>query len=95
VQPIKIPRYLDVNQVLLWRWTADELVIFGTMFVLGIIMGHPIYGFAGGAIAVSGFGRYRNSKADGFLMHCMYWYGLVPLRNRSVINAFQRRIYPA
>ena len=95
MDPVKIPRYIDANQVVLLRWTADELAIFGTMFVIGIIISHPTVGMALGMASVSGFGRYRNSKSDGFLMHIMYWWGLVPLRNRSIVNPFHRRILPS
>jgi conjugal transfer pilus assembly protein TraL len=95
VNNIKIPRYIDANQVILFRWTFDELAIFGTFFIIGIITGHPTIGMGIGMVAVRSFSRYRNTKPDGFLLHVMYWWGFVPLKNRSALNAFHRRILPS
>jgi len=89
-----IPRELSKPQQLLFL-TIDELVPFGLGFVIGIASG---WFFTCVALGVAGsvfFRRYRDSRPDGFLLHLLYWYGLAPIKGRSVINPFHRRVLPA
>ena len=36
------------------------------------------------------YGRFRDSRPDGFVLHWAYWHGLVPLAARSCPNPFSR-----
>ena len=90
---LEFPRYLDAPQQILF-WTVDQMVPFATMALIGMATKTLAVSLVIGGIAGWAFARYRDSKPDGFLQHICYWYGVLPLKGRALINPFQRRIFP-
>lgn len=90
---VPFPRDIDAPQRFLF-WTFDQMVPFSTLVVVGLMMEMLFVSIILGAALSWAFARYRDSKPDGFLQHAAYWYGLLPLKGRAVLNPFQRRIYP-
>lgn len=90
---ITFPRYLDAPQQILF-WTIDQMVPFATMVVIGMLTQTLLICIAiGGGIAWA-FARYRDSNPDGFVLHYLYWIGVMPMKGRAAINPFIRRILP-
>lgn len=87
------PKYLDAPQQILF-WTADQMVPFATMALIGMATKTLMPCLLLGGVGAWAFARYRDSRPDGFLQHIAYWYGILPLKGRSVINPFIRRILP-
>ena len=94
MQSMPFPRYLDAPQRFLF-WTVDQIVPFATLALIGMLMKILIVCLVVGFGAAWAFGRFRDSKPDGYLQHMAYWYGLMPLKGRACINPFQRTIYPS
>jgi conjugal transfer pilus assembly protein TraL len=40
------------------------------------------------------YGRYRKIRPDGFVLHALYWAGLLPLAGSTCPNPFIRRFLP-
>jgi len=91
---LEFPRYLDAPQQILF-WTVDQMVPFATMALVGMLTQTLAVCLVIGGLAGWGFARYRDSKPDGFLQHICYWWGILPLKGRSMTNPFQRRLHPA
>jgi conjugal transfer pilus assembly protein TraL len=93
MKELEFPRHLnDPPTVLIWR--LDDLM----PVVLGISVGILVdwfFPFLLAGIAFSyGYRRFRDSKPDGFILHRLYWWGIVPLSARSIPNPFARRFAP-
>jgi len=93
MEPIKLPRDLDKPQTVLFM-TAEDLIIFSILFVIGMMLSHPFPFGAFGLGLVFVFRRFREGRSDGYLLHVLYWIGLLPVKGKSVVNPFQRTIYP-
>lgn len=89
----EFPRYLDAPQQVLF-WTVDQMVPFATLALIGMATKNLMLCLMIGGVAAWAFARYRDSKPDGYLMHLAYWYGMLPLKGRALINPFHRRILP-
>lgn len=94
MDPIQIPTHLDAPKRLLF-WTVDQVVPFAVLFVVGMMAGKLFLGILGGIVLSWMLEKYKNSRSDGLMQHFAYWYGVVPLKGRSAINPFIRRIFPA
>lgn len=109
MQKIVLPRHVDAPQRFLF-WTIDQLVPFSVFVGVGIMTRQLMTSVVIGGFVVWQFNRYRESKADGYVRHLMWWYGLVkpaekrkylggwfgPKRPiRSVLNPFARKVLPA
>ncbi|WNL48400.1 type IV conjugative transfer system protein TraL (plasmid) [Dyella sp. BiH032] len=96
MQRVQIPRHVDAPQRFL-LWTVDQAIPFLIIVGLGIFLKMLFVSICVG-IAVSWyFNRYRESRADAFLKHMFWWYGMSSVKSsvRSVVNPFMRRIFPA
>lgn len=93
MDPIQIPAYLDAPKRLLF-WTVDQIVPFALFFVLGMLAGKLFYGIVVGVAMSWALEKFKNSRSDGLMQHMAYWYGIIPLKGRAVINPFVRRIFP-
>lgn len=90
---IRIPRHVDLPQLIL-AWTIDEILPLVVLLVVGIVTDWFVSCLALGIALLTLVRRFRESKPDGYLLYWLYWHGLLPLRARSTINPFQRRIDP-
>ncbi|MCK9172182.1 MAG: type IV conjugative transfer system protein TraL [Desulfuromonas thiophila] len=93
MDPLRLPTYVDEpHQFLLW--SADEIIPLLTLFVLGVMFEQIcIFTFVG-FLLTSFYKKYKNSRPDGFLLHGLYWAGLLPARARCFVNPFIRRFFP-
>lgn len=93
MQPVRIPRSIDDSRTLL-LWRADELMPFALAMALGFFFNRPfIFGLVGIGLMVA-MRRFTAARPRGYLLHALYWYGLVPLRGASIPHAFARRVLP-
>ena len=92
-QPVEIPRHVDDPPTLL-LWRIDDLVPVVLMLVLGILADQLLVFVLLGIVLVRLYGRFRDSRPDGYALHWAYWAGLLSLRGRTTPNPFIRRWLP-
>lgn len=88
-----IPRHINLPQQIFF-WSTDELVPFSVLFVLGMITGLLIQGLLAGIALMVFLRRFRDSRPDGYLLHRLYAWGLIPIKGNAAINPLHRRILP-
>lgn len=92
-QRTPFPRHLDTpHQIVFWR--VDEVSVLFVFIILGIIQNRLFTGMLIGLAAMYVYRRYRERHPNGYLRHAAYWYGLITLKGRSVLNPFQRKVLP-
>ena len=93
MDPVRLPTRVDEpHQFLLW--SADEIIPLLTLFVMGVIFENiTIFTLVGFGLT-SVYKKYKNCKPDGYLLHALYWIGLIPSKARTLVNPFIRRFYP-
>ena len=64
------------------------------MLVLGILADQLLVFLLLGIVLVRLYGRFRDSRPDGYSLHWAYWAGLLSLRGRTTPNPFIRRWLP-
>ena len=93
MDPVKLPTKVDEpHQFLLW--SADEMIPLMTLFVLGAMLDQAMVFTLIGVFITSIYKKYKNSKPDGYLLHYLYWIGLIPAKGKTMINPFIRRFIP-
>ena len=93
MDPVRLPTKIDEpHQFLLW--SADEMIPLLVLFVFGVMLGQVLIFLAMGFGLTSVYKKYKNSKPDGFLLHALYWAGLLPSRAKTIVNPFKRRFLP-
>ena len=90
---IRLPRHVDMPQLII-AWTIDEVLPVVALLILGIFTEYFFTCLIAGVGLMQVVRRFRESKPDGYLLHWLYWHGMVPMNAPSVINPFQRRIDP-
>jgi conjugal transfer pilus assembly protein TraL len=90
--PVEIPRHVDDPPTLL-LWRIDDLVpvVVVVMLVLGILADQLLVFLLLGIVLVRLYGRFRDSRPDGYALHWASWVGL---RGRTTPNPFIRRWLP-
>jgi len=78
----------DPPSLLLWR--LDDLIPLILMLMIGILADRLLLFVLFGLGLSRLYGRFRDSRPDGFALHWAYWHGLVPLAARSCPNPFSR-----
>jgi conjugal transfer pilus assembly protein TraL len=92
-RPVEIPRHVDDPPTLL-LWRIDDMVPVVLMLVFGILADQLIVFLLLGVVLVRLYGRFRDSRPDGYALHWAYWAGLLSLRGRTTPNPFIRRWLP-
>ncbi|EIC23882.1 type IV conjugative transfer system protein TraL [Thiorhodovibrio frisius] len=93
MHPLALPHGVDdPPSLLLWR--LDELIPLVLMLVIGMLSDRLLIFLALGLGLSRLYGRFRDSRPDGFTLHWGYWHGLVPLKARRCPNPFTRRFQP-
>jgi len=64
------------------------------MAIVGMVTDTLLMSLLIGGILGWGFARFQGSKPDGYLQHLAYWYGVIPLKGRAVMNPFVRQVWP-
>jgi len=78
----KIHRYID-DPVSFFFWDIDEVVVFSTFIVMGLMTDTLTYLIVVGMLLSFILSRVKQARAEGFFMHILYWYGIFPLRGCS------------
>lgn len=90
---INLPQHIDEPPHFL-LWSADEMAPIMLGLVLGIIINQALVLTIVGMLITKLYQRYRNGKPDGYLLHAIYWIGLLPTTARTIPNPFTRGYYP-
>ena len=93
MKAIEIPRRVDEPPHLL-LWSADELAPMILGITIGVVIGKALICFLAGLLISGVYRRFRESRADGYLFHMIYWRGLSATRARTFRNPFARRYLP-
>lgn len=93
MKPVHIPRRIDEPPHLL-LWSADELAPMLIGLVVGLVLGKALICTLAGFLVTNLYRRFRDSRPDGYLLHMIYWSGLLPSKARSLVNPFIRRFFP-
>jgi conjugal transfer pilus assembly protein TraL len=89
MQPLALPHGVDdPPSLLLWR--LDDLIPLILMLVIGMLTDRLAVFLVLGVMLSRLYGRFRDSRPDGFALHWCYWHGLLPLPARSCPNPFRR-----
>lgn len=91
--PVYLPRHVD-DQQMIFLWKSDEFLPCFLLLCLGVMAGYMLTGLGVGIALMMILRRFRDSRPDGYLLHALYWYGLFPIKARSFINPFERRVLP-
>lgn len=96
MDPIKIPTEIDTpHQILLW--STDEFVPFMAFLIIGNLIGQLIIFCIIGAVIGHFYKRYKNTRPDGYLDHCLYWYGfrgVIKSEGKTLVNPFIKELNP-
>jgi len=93
MDPVRLPTKIDEpHQFLLW--SADEIIPLMVFLLFGVMLNQAIILTVLGLILTHYYKKYKNSRPDGFLLHALYWAGLIPSKNKTMVNPFKRRFLP-
>jgi len=93
MEPVRLPTHVDEPHQFL-MWSADEIIPLLSLFVMGVLFEQILLFTLCGLVLTSVYKKYKNSKPDGYLLHFLYWYGLMPSKARCFVNPFIRRFLP-
>jgi len=93
MEPVNIPVEIDTPQQVL-LWSVDEFAPFMLFLVLGNFLNHFFLGLGVGWLVSHLYRRFKNTRPDGYLLHLLYWVGLLPLVGRTMVNPYQREYAP-
>ena len=93
MRKIFLPRYCDEQMMLLY-WSADELLPGITLFLLGILINQKLLGLIGAVIVIRLYRKMKEGKPDGFLLHFLYWWGIINPKTKLFPNPYIREYLP-
>lgn len=76
----KFYRYID-DPPQIFFWDVDDVVLFSVFMGIGIVFNILFFMVLLGGGIVYGLGKVKEKKAEGFLLHAAYWYGIKPMKN--------------
>lgn len=93
MEQVRIPVRADDPPHLL-LWSADEIlpIVFG--LGLGILVNQVLICVVVGIFITNQYKRFRDSHADGYLMHLVYAYGFGFSKSKTMINPFIHTLLP-
>lgn len=94
MKKIRFPQHVK-NLSDVQRIFAPERISLVAITTVSVLITESLMLSAGISICLSwAFMKYAERRPDGFLLHAAYWYGLYPIKARTAINPFLRRIDP-
>jgi conjugal transfer pilus assembly protein TraL len=93
MKPLLMPRNLD-DPMMVFLWSADEVLPGMAVFIVGVLISQKLVSLALALIAVRLMRRMKEGFADGYLLHTLYWWGLLWGRARTLPNPFIRECLP-
>ena len=70
--------------------SINDLVSLILMLVVGMLTDRLLLFVLPGLVLATLYGRFRDSRPDGFALHWCDWHGLLPLPTRTCPNPFAR-----
>ena len=93
MKPIRIPRRIDEPPHLL-LWSADELAPMLLGLTIGMMIGKAFICFFVGFVISHFYKRFKDNYPDGYLLHLLYWGGLLMKKTPSLKNPYIKRFLP-
>lgn len=93
MEPVRIPTRCD-DPIHVLLWSLDELAPMFVGLVLGMAVGQAMIGVLTGLVVTNFYKKYRDSHADGYLIHIAYWSGFMLTKARLLVNPYIRRFIP-
>lgn len=90
---IQLPLYIDEPPHFL-LWSADEMAPILIGLVFGILTQQALIFTLIGVLITKVYRRFRNGKPDGYLLHIIYWCGLLPTHSKTIPNPYLRFYLP-
>ena len=86
---VRIPRY--VNELLqIGPYELDELIVLASVMMIGVISGYIFTGIAAGFVVTYFFTFFKSKNSRGVMLHMLYWYGLVKMKNMWCDTSFAK-----
>lgn len=93
MKPVKIPQRVDdLPHVSIF--SADEFFPMIIGLVGGMLVGQAFVMTVIGFASTYWYRQYRESHADGYFSHMIYWWGLLTFRSKTFLNPMIRRLLP-
>lgn len=73
---IFIPRTVDKPPIFL-LWSAEEVMMMTVCMSIGMLVDYAMIMFLGSLLLVKKFRQFETQHPDGYLLHALYWYGLL------------------
>lgn len=89
MKALYMPRHLD-DQATILVWPADELMPLFALLVVGVLINQKVICLIAGIVAVRFFRKMKEGTPEGYLLHALYWTGLIPGKARTLPNPFIR-----
>ena len=93
MKDLEFPRYIDDPPTLL-IWRLDDLMPLVLALVAGILADQLLLFLLVGGGLSHGYRKFRDRAPDGYAIHLLYWWGLIPWVARTIANPFERRYLP-
>lgn len=93
MKSLKMPRNLD-DQIMVLFWSADELLPGFAIFIVGVLINQKLICFLFAWAITKIFRKMKEGRPDGFLLHFIYWWGIMGAKSRTFPNPFIREYLP-
>ena len=93
VEPVDIPRLIDEPPSVL-LWTTDEMAPIMLGLVIGMFTGNVLILTGLGLAVTSLYKRFRDGRPDGYLLHLLYWIGVLPTKAKTIPNPYANHFKP-
>lgn len=93
MQPVKLPRMIDEPPNIL-MWNMDEAMPMLLGMVAGFFTGHLMPFLMGGMAITWAYSKFRDGRPDGYLLHLLYWAGVMPTRSLTMPNPYADHYFP-
>lgn len=90
---IEFPRYNDLPPRFLF-FSVDQTVLVASAVTFGAVTKNLLPALVIGCLLAWLVGKWRDARPDGYLVHLLYWYGVLWVNGRSALNPFLRKILP-
>jgi len=75
----KLHRYID-DPMSFFFWDVDEIAVFSCFLVMGLLTNLLTAIMPIGLVLCFVLSKIKQSRAEGFFMHILYWYGIYWLK---------------
>lgn len=93
MQPLFMPRHLD-DQMTVLMWPADEMLPVFACLIVGVLINQKLICLGIGLVAMRFFRKMKEGNPDGYLLHALYWTGLIAGKARTLPNPYIREFLP-